>query len=210
VRQKETAMVRAAYSKLVHRNLIEHSLPAQRTDSISLGWSHAKIRKACLVLAGAAMTAAVFFAVSPPFVRWLCFVWLLGIAFLIHRLNRRAATDTVVLSIDRRGILDQRLMPRHIEWHEIEAVCPTDIDRGHVVDIRFRWPTLTLAQARWPAGLGAYCQRGHGIPAITISVLLLEGNVSDILDAIAQHRADLLHPTNRPGRATEACCAGSE
>jgi hypothetical protein len=203
-------MVRAAYSKLVRRDLVEHSLPAQRTNSISLGWSHAKIRNACLVLGGAAMIPAAVFAVSPPFVRWLCLVWLLGIAFLIHRLSRRAAIDTVVLSIDRQGILDHRLMPRHIEWHEIEAICPTDIDRSHVVDIRLRWPTLTLAQARWPARLGVYCQRGHGIPAITISVLLLEGNVSDILDAIAQHRADLLHPTNRRGRSTEPLVADSE
>jgi hypothetical protein len=48
----------------------------------------------------------------------------------------------------------------------------------------------------------AYCQIGYGVPAVTISMLLLKGNVSEVLDAVAQYRPDLLHHTNRRGILT--------
>jgi hypothetical protein len=56
---------------------------------------------------------------------------------------------------------------------------------------------ITLGETRWPVRIGAYCQIGYGVPAVTISMLLLEGNVSEMLDAVAQYRPDLLHNTNR-------------
>ena len=40
------------------------------------------------------------------------------------------------------------------------------------------------------------CQVGCGVPAVTINMVLLEGNVSEMLDAIARYRPDLLHCTN--------------
>jgi hypothetical protein len=160
-------------------------------------WSLAKIRIACLALVGAATPAAAGFAVSVPSVKWLCLAWLVGVALLIHGLSRRASADTVVLTVDQRGILDHRLMPRYIEWQEIAAICPVDANRNHVVDIELRWPKITLAETRWPVRIGASCQIGYGVPAVTISMLLLEGNVSQMLDAVAQYRPDLLHHTNR-------------
>jgi hypothetical protein len=195
VHQQEVAMVRASYAKSVPRDLVERAQPIRQAGRTSFMWSLAKIRNACLILLGAAMPAVAGFAVS--FMIWLCLAWLVGVAILIHCLSRRASTDTVVLSIDQRGILDHRLMPRHIEWHEIEAICPVDPNRNHIVDIKLRWPKITLAETRWPVRIGAYCQLGYGVPAVTISMLLLEGNVSEMLDAVAQYRPDLLHHTNR-------------
>jgi hypothetical protein len=160
-------------------------------------WSLAKIRIACLVLLCAAMPAVAGFTVPVPFVKWLCLAWLVGVALLIHCLSRRASADTVVLSVDKRGIVDRRLMSRHIEWQEIEAICPINAGRSHVVDITLRWPVITLGETRRPVRIGAYCQIGYGVPAVTISMLLLEGNVSEMLDAVAQYRPDLLHNTNR-------------
>ena len=101
-------------------------------------WSLAKIRIACLVLLCAAMPAVAGFTVPVPFVKWLCLAWLVGVALLIHCLSRRASADTVVLSVDKRGIVDRRLMSRHIEWQEIEAICPINAGRSHVVDISVR------------------------------------------------------------------------
>jgi hypothetical protein len=136
-------------------------------------------------------------AVSVPFLQWLCLAWLVGIALLMHCLDQRARTDAFVLSVDRRGILDRRLMERRIAWQEIESICPVSIERSHVVDIMLRWPRLTLAKTRWLVRIGAYCQSGYGVPAVTINMLLLEGNVSELLDAVARYRPDLLHCTNR-------------
>ena len=44
------------------------------------------------------------------------------------------------------------------------------------------------------------CQIGYGVPAVTISMLLLEGNVAELLNAVAQYRPDLLHDSNRASR----------
>jgi hypothetical protein len=190
-RQEEIAMARAPHAKSALRGI------AERPRATSFMWSLAKIRVACLVLLGATTPAVAAFAVCGPFVKWFCLAWLVGVAFLIHCLSRRASADTVVLSVDQRGILDHRLMPRYIEWQEISAICPVDANRNHVVDIELRWPKITLAETRWPVRIGAYCQTGYGVPAVTISMLLLEGNVSEVLDAVAKYRADLLHHTNR-------------
>src|SRR5215510_12832137 len=147
-------------------------------------WSLHKIRRVSVVVAATAIPAAAGFALSVPFVQWLCLAWLLGVAVLLHGLGRRAFADTVVLSIDERGIFDHRLMSRHFEWQEIEAIYPVNIDRSHVVDIRLRWPKATLAGTRWPVRIGAHCQTGYGVPAVTINLLLLEGNVAEMLEAV--------------------------
>jgi hypothetical protein len=195
--QEEVTMVGAPHAKSLERDLVERPQPVRQAAGTCFMWSPSKIRIACLVLFGAATPAAASFAVSVSFVRWLCLAWLAGVALLFHCLSRRASADTVVLSVDQRGIFDRRLMSRHIEWQEIEAICPINADRSHVVDIKLRWPKITLGETRWPVRIGAHCQTIYGVPAVTISMLLLEGNVSEMLDAVAQYRPDLLHYTNR-------------
>jgi hypothetical protein len=150
------------------------------------------------VLLAVAVPAAAGFALPVPFVKWLCLAWLAGVAILMQQLGRRACDDSIVLRVDPCGILDRRLMSRHIKWQEIEAICPVDADRNHTVDIRLRWPKSTLGETRWPVRIGAFCQSGYGVPAVTISLLLLDGSVSKMVEAIAQYRPDLLHVTNRP------------
>jgi hypothetical protein len=39
----------------------------------------------------------------------------------------------------------------HITWQEIEAICPTGLDRSHVVDVHLRWPEATVGRTRWLA-----------------------------------------------------------
>ena len=153
---------------------IEEPQEICRPGGMSFVWSFSKIRIASLVLLGTATPAIACFLVSGSFVRWLCVRWLAGVALFMRGLGRRAVADTVVLSVDQRGILDHRLMPKHITWQEIEAVCPVDTDCSCVVDIELRWPKVTLGEARWPVRIGAYCQMAYGVPAVTISMLLLE------------------------------------
>jgi hypothetical protein len=170
-------------------------------DGTSFKWSLAKIRIAGLVLLGAAMPAvAGLLLVSVTLVTWLCLAWLLGVALLMRGLSRRASDNSVVLSVDQRGLLDLRLMPRHIAWQEIEAVSPVNTCRNHTVDIRLRWPKTTLRQTRWLVRIGAYCQTAYGVPGVTISMLLVEGTVAELLNAVAKYRPHLLHYTNRGSR----------
>jgi hypothetical protein len=161
------------------------------------GWNLAKLRIACFVFLGAATPASGVVLLSVPFLRWLCVAWLATIVVLIHGLSRRACENVFVLLVDRQGIFDRRLMARHIRWQEIAAIYPVDTVRSHVVDIELRWPKSTLGKTRWPVRIGAYCQIVFNVPAVSISMLLLDGDVSDFLQAVAQYRPDLLHHSNR-------------
>jgi len=155
-------------------------------------WSIEKLRFAALVLVAAALPAAILAVASTAAVRVLSLAWLFAIARLAHGIARRATSGAAVLMIDQSGILDLRLMPRRIGWHEIETVFPVNLDRSRVVDLSLRWPNITLAGARWLTRLGAFLQRAQGVPAITISMLLLDGQVADLLAAIARYRPDLV------------------
>lgn len=192
-----TDVTRISHSNAVLGRADSHAAPEYQGTAIALTWSHFKIRVACLVILGATLPAVVCFAFTGSFGKWLSLVWLAGIALLMHGLSKRACADEVVFAVDRRGIIDHRLMPRHIEWHEIEAVTPVDPRRSHVVEIKLRWPQITLAGTRWPVRIGAYCQLRCGIPAVTVNLMLLDGNVCTVLEAVARYRPDLLHPTNR-------------
>jgi hypothetical protein len=177
--------------------LTERSARAYQDAEISFTWSASKIRIAGLVLLGTAIPAAVGFALSPLIGQWLCLAWLAIVACLANGLSRRARSDAVVLSVDQRGILDRRLMSKPIAWNEIKGVCRTDTTRSHVVDIALRRPNVMLQQTRWSVRIGGLCQSGYGVPAITISTLLLECNVAQVLEAVARWRPDLLHQSNR-------------
>jgi hypothetical protein len=184
------------------RSAHSHELPSVRKSArleggASFWWSRGKLRVASFILLGAALPGALGFALSGPVGKWLWLPWLLGIAALMHALSQRARADTVVLSIDERGILDRRLMAKRIAWQEIAAVCPVNIDRSHVVDLALRRPEITLADTQWLVRVGAHCQRGYGVPAVTISLVLLDGDVCEVLEAVATYRPELLHGTSR-------------
>jgi hypothetical protein len=155
-------------------------------------WSIEKLRFAALVLVAAALPAAILAVASTATVRVLSLAWLFAIARLAHGIARRATSGAAVLMIDQSGILDLRLMSRRIGWHEIKTVFPVNLDRSRVVDLGLRWPGSTLAGTRWLTRLGAIVQETFGVPAITISMLLLDGQVADLLAAIARYRPDLV------------------
>ena len=181
----------------VASGLAERRGPDCQGAGVAFKWSHAKLRIACLVLLAAATPAVAGFALSAPVVRWLSVAWLAAIAFFMHCLSRRACDPLVVLLVDQRGIFDRRIMPRPIAWQEIAAICPVDTDRCCVIDIDLRWPKITLGKTRWSVRIGAYCQTAYNVPAVSISMLLLESNASQFLQAVAQYRPDLLHHSNR-------------
>ena len=195
-------MVHSPVPNAVQRDRIEWpGSPHQAADQY-FTWSLGKIRRAAFVLFAAAAPAVIGFWTPFPFIKWLCLAWLAGIALLMHYLSRRACAEMVVLSVDQTGILDHRLMSKHIGWQEIAAIWPVKTDRSHVIDVELRWPTATLGEARWLVRMGAHCQIAYGVPAVTVSMVLLDGNVSDLLKAVAQYRPDLLHCTNREALLT--------
>lgn len=174
-----------------------HAQHAPATEAIAFGWNLAKLRLASSFLASLVVPTGVGFALSGATGKWCFLLGLLSLAALMHGLVRRCDPAMVVLSIDRRGILDRRLMSRRIAWQEIAGVCRVDVHRSQVVDLVLSWPDHSLRGTPWQVRIGGPCQKGFGVPAVTISMVLLDGNVGDVLRAVAMHRPDLLHKTNR-------------
>ena len=169
---------------------------ASAIHSSAFGWSLAKLRLASLILASLVVPTALGYALSGPTGRWFFLTAVMSVAALMNRLAGRCDQATV-LCIDHRGILDRRLMSRRIAWQEIAWICPVDVYKSQVVDLVLCSPDVTLRGAPWLVRVGGPCQKGFGVPAVTISMLLLDGNVGDALHAIAMYRPDLLHRTNR-------------
>lgn len=167
----------------------------------SFGWSRRRLHVASRILLVMAAAGTAGYLLSGPVRRCLALAWLLGVATLSYGVARRARSDAAVLSIDHRGILDRRLMPRRIAWQEIETFCAVG-DQSRVIDLRLRSPDVVLAGTRWPVRIGARLQTGFAIPAVTISMLLLDGSVSELMDAIACYRPDLLDASNRRAHAS--------
>jgi hypothetical protein len=119
-------------------------------------------------------------------------IWLGLCAHALWGLFARAIERRPIVRIDARSILDARLLPRPIEWWEIASFYPVDVGRSHVVELRLRDPHRTLAAARSHMRLGLDWHRSLDLPHVCISLLLLEGSVTDVLAAIQRHAPHLL------------------
>ena len=172
--------------------------PPRQLECTCFHWSPDKVRIAQFVLAGMMLLPlTVGLLGSAESLRLLCLACLVPIYVQARKFDRALSGTSAVLIVDSRGILDRRLMPRPISWQEIEAICEVNTERSQVIDIQLRWPMETLQGTRWRVRIGACCQAGWNVPAVTISMLLLDGSAIDLIGAIARHRPDLLHPENR-------------
>jgi len=156
--------------------------------------------------------AEVAFHRSPPRHRWLAIVvaaaaglvvpvlildsaaaqvlgaiWLGLCAHVACRHLERAAERHPVVVIDARGILDTRLLPRPIEWGEIASFYPIDVSRSHVVELRLRNPHRSLADAPCHMRLGLDWFRKLDLPDVCINLVLLDGTVTEVIEAIRCH-----------------------
>lgn len=165
-------------------------------------WSSAKVRRAAWWTLAAASPAVplVFLGNAPLSVIGL--VYLALIALRCEVLSRRAQQDGPILLIGSSGIADTRLGLR-LPWQDVSRVWRINTRTARVVDIEVRWPKELLAHADPRVRLGARCQLGSGLPAVSIGLGMLDGSVEDVLAAIRAVRPDLLHRSNRPAPGAE-------
>jgi hypothetical protein len=115
-------------------------------------------------------------------------VWLGLCASVLCGLLEDALQDRPIIRINGRGILDTRVLPRPIEWWEIEFFYPVNVGRSQVIELRLRHPRRTLSDAPWYLRLGL----GLNLPHVCISLLLLDGSVTQVISAIRRHAPHLV------------------
>jgi hypothetical protein len=77
-------------------------------------------------------------------------------------------------------------MTTRLEWHKIEGIYATNLNRGGVVEVGLCGPPMPVDEIEWPGPM-------YDARVITISMLFLEGGVSDFLHAVGRYRPDLVH-----------------
>jgi hypothetical protein len=160
------------------------------------------------VLAGAAACIAIpFMSASHALVQIAGLVWLGLCAHAWCGLRERAVELRPIVRIDGRGILDTRLLPRPIEWREIEFFYPIDVSRSRVVELQLRHPHRTLAEAPWHMRVGLDRHRQLDLPHVCISLLLLDGTATEVIKAIRCHAPHLVPRTK--ANSSEAAFFGS-
>lgn len=85
-----------------------------------------------------------------------------------------------------------------LRWQDVKRIAEVRTRSAKAIDIELRWPETFSAHSSRAVRFGAWCQSALKLPAITLSLWLVEANAQTFLDAVRQHRPDLLHVNNRP------------
>lgn len=177
------------------------SLPQSRSN-LSIGapgdrfefyWDARRLRS----LAWRVLVAtAIVTAIAQPWhdtVRWGTLALMLVFLLTSRAISKRSSDHEPVVVIDRTGICDRRIAPAPIPWTCISAIAPYDPISSRALDIYVALPETTLAHARPSARLGARLQKRTGVPALTISLLLLDADVTRLTEAIGTFRPALVY-----------------
>jgi hypothetical protein len=156
------------------------------------------------VLVGAATYIAIpFLTTSYALLQIAGAIWIGLCANTLCGLLERAVDLRLIVRIDERGILDTRLLPRPIKWSEIDFFYPIDLGRSQVVELSLRHPHRTLAEAPWHMRVGLNWHRPLDLPHVCISLLLLDGTVTDVIEAIRCHAPHLVPRHTQPTLAAQ-------
>jgi len=156
---------------------------------------HHSARRSLLLaalVAAAAVIAVPFVGAGQTLPQAAGAIWLGLCASACVGLLERAARRRPIVRVDAQGLFDLRLLPRPIAWGEIEAFYPVDLDRSRVVELRLRHPHRTLAAAPWHVRLGLDWPRHLDLPHLCVSLLLLDGRVTDVVAAIRRYAPHLV------------------
>jgi hypothetical protein len=160
---------------------------SNRSAAFTLRRSRRGNVRLALLIAATAIVAIPFITAHVAWVQIAGAIWLGICAHAAWRRLDRAAERHPVVMIDANGILDTRVLPRRIDWWEIEFFYPVDPARSRVVELRLRHPHRTLAEAPWHVRLGLEWHREFDLPDVCVSLLLLDATVTDTVEAIRRY-----------------------
>lgn len=162
-------------------------------DRFEFYWDPRRLRRLARRLL---LATAIVVAIAQPWhdsVRWGTLAVMLAFLCSSRALQKRFRDREPVVVIDRTGICDRRIAQAPIPWTCISAIAPYDPKSSRALDIYVALPETTLASAKPTARLGARLQKRTGVPALTISLLLLDADVTRLAGAIRTFRPALVY-----------------
>lgn len=120
---------------------------------------------------------------------------LLGLAAILRLslgVASRATFTGPVLSIDMLGITVRRLGARRVHWQEIATFVKADLAHARTIEFFLKWPERQREGRRAGLRFGAWLQQHMGLPAATISLLLIDARAEEVARAITEFRPGLL------------------
>lgn len=155
-------------------------------------WSHRRLRRLGIATAMLAIASAPAMLSQSTPLRALCLGWFMMLAAVANGLARRVKSHEPVITIDRLGLRDSRTLERPIYWQDIRTLCRCHPTRSRVVELFLIHPRRITAKQRSWIRFGGWLQRAFGVPAVTISLLLVDASAADIFSAIAIFRPGLI------------------
>ena len=162
-------------------------------------WSRSALRGVSWGMMLATLTFIPCVFSESTFLRLTSLIALAVMLYLAHGLACRAISQAPVVTIDVLGITDRRLGTRRIHWQEIAMFVPTDLGRSKAIEFFLVQPARARILGGRSLRLGGWLQRRLGLPAATISLLLLDAKAAEIASAVAEFRPGLLPLGLRPG-----------
>lgn len=154
-------------------------------------WCHRRLRNVGMLVAAATLAAVPPMFAGGGGVQMACVVWLAMLLIAANGLARRMSTVAPVITIDLLGITDRRRSDTPLFWQEIGTFSRCDLVRSRVVEFFLIHPERTAGRSLLDR-LGGKLQVAYGLPAVTLSLLLVDASAADIIAAVSAFRPGLV------------------
>lgn len=154
-------------------------------------WSHRRLRLAGMLVAIAAVSAAPLMLAASAGVRLACIAWLALLYVAANGLARRISSVEPVITVDVLGVTDRRRSDAPIFWQEIGTLRRCDVTRSQVIEFFLVHPQRYAGRSLWDR-LGGRLQVAYGLPAVSLSLLLIDASAIDFISAVSAFRPGLV------------------
>lgn len=163
-------------------------------DRVSFCWSRGALLATAALMAGIGALGLLMLLQPESMVRAAGLAWFCAFALFAGLLLARLADTKPVVTISAAGIHDRRISEAPIPWHALADVQGFEVENSSFVGLNFHDPRTALAGAKTVQRLFAPLHPLFGLPAVSISMMLLDGGDDDLLAAMAKHRSDSIKP----------------
>jgi hypothetical protein len=160
-------------------------------------YSERKMRTAALIAIVAAAPAFASMLSGYTTVHLIALAYLLLLLLACAHLRWLSDTRRSAVIVSDWGITIS-VHGLQLRWQDVKRIPEVRTRSAKAIDIELRWPETFSAHSSRAVRFGAWCQCALKLPAITLSLWLVEADAKTFLDAVCQHRPDLLHVNNRP------------